>query len=72
MPTSSQTTSLKEVGPLKNEIEDSSSSQEVGTPVDEALEKTALAVGQDAVNQQVMGDDDSIEYPSGPKLFLLA
>lgn len=71
MPTSSQTTSLKEAGSLKEATEDSSW-QEVDTPVRGPPEKTSLAIGQDAINQRVMKDDDSIDYPSGPKLFLLA
>ncbi|KAL8795402.1 MAG: hypothetical protein Q9195_002143 [Heterodermia aff. obscurata] len=41
-------------------------------PGDQDLEKTSLAVGQEATKQQVLHDDEVIEYPGGLKLFLLA
>ena len=70
MATILDTTSLREDQSLKETPDHSSLRGMIAG--DPELEKTSLAVGQEAVKQTITEDDEHIEYPSGLKLFLLA
>lgn len=68
----SSNTILVDEGQSARESTEGLSMRDMSVPGDRGLEKTSLAVGQEAVKEQVLHDDKVIEYPTGLKLFLLA